>query len=91
MQTRPEPEVPVVLEEILLKQKWRVTYKDFDVCVLDNPNDPKARPICIPQKVGQSGKLASDIVAQILIDAKIDIITYLPLRKTVIEALEKPL
>jgi hypothetical protein len=91
MQIKPDPETPVVLEEALIKLGWRVNFKDFDVCVLDNPKDPKGRPVCIPQKVDHTGKLARDIVEQILFDAKLDIVNYLPLRKTVIEALAKPL
>lgn len=91
MQTKPDPEKPVVLEEVLLKRGWRITFKDFNVCVMDNPKDPKGRPVCIPQKVDHNGKLAKDVVEQILFDAKVDIIAYLPLRNTVIESLENPL
>lgn len=81
-----EPESPLVLEEILLKLGYRITYKDSDVCVLDNPNDPISRPLCIPQRVGPTGKVAQDVMQQILFEAKLDLIKYLPLRNQVVQA-----
>jgi hypothetical protein len=72
---------PLVLEEILLRCKWRITYKDEWVCILDNPADPRCRPVCIPQK---ANPVDSEIQKQILFEAKLDAFHYLPLRDAVL-------
>jgi len=48
-----------------------IHYKDKHVCVLENPKDKKARPICIPQQVGPNG-LSLEIMKNILFEAKLD-------------------
>jgi hypothetical protein len=78
---------PVILEEVLIRWGWRVTYKDEWVCVLDNPKDHKCLAVCIPQK---ASPVDSEIQNQILFDAKLDDFPYLPLRAAVMTAIESP-
>jgi hypothetical protein len=75
------PDSPLTIEEILLRLKWRITYKDDCVCVLDNPADPKSRPVCIPQK---ANPVDPEIQQQIIFEAKLNAFHYLPLRAAVI-------
>ncbi len=63
------------MEEILLLWGYTIHFKDEDVCSLVNPKDRKARPICINQKVGPKG-LSSEIMDQILFEARIDSFQY---------------
>lgn len=78
---------PLVLEEILLRRKWRITYKDQWVCVLDNPSDPKSRPVCIPQ---QASPVDPEIQQHIMFEAKLDPFTYLTARTIVLAGLQRP-
>ena len=80
-----KPESPLVLEEILIRWHWRVTYKDDSVCVMDNPRDPKCRPVCIPQKPDANGNVDLEIMRKILFDVGlVDSFNYLPLRAAVL-------
>ena len=63
------------MEEILLLWGYVIHFKDEDVCSLINPKDKKSRPICINQKVGPFG-LSSEIMDQILFEARIDSFQY---------------
>lgn len=54
------------------------------MCVMDNPDSPKARPICIPQEVDDRGAISVDIMQQILIDTKLDLYHYFQIRAIVV-------
>lgn len=71
------------MEEILLLWGYRVTYKDAYVCAMDNPSQPRARPICIPQDVDHTGAISVAIMQQILIDTRLDYFNYFALLKRV--------
>ena len=67
-------ESPLLMEEILLLWGYRVHFKDADVCSMIDPQK-RGRPICISKKPGAKG-LSSDIVKNILFDARIDQFQY---------------
>lgn len=62
------------MEEILLLWGYRVHFKDAEVCSMTDPQK-RGRPICISQRPGPKG-LSSDIVKNILFDARIDQFQY---------------
>ncbi len=74
-----KPESPLVIEEVLIKWGYRVRYKDEFVCVLENRNDLKEKPICIPQDVDEYGDISLEIMQSILFDARLDLFHYFPL------------
>ena len=71
-----KPESPLIVEEVLLAHGWTVKFKDEDVCVLENPKDKKANPICIPQQVGPPGLVSATIIEHACYEARIDPFTY---------------
>lgn len=65
------PELPAIIEEVLLLSGYQIHFKDEDICSL-TPKDrnSKNRPICISQKPGPLG-ISSEIIAKMLFDAGI--------------------